>query len=270
MFKFLCSIILALVCITNHSTAQVELLSNGDFETGDLSFWSTAQNGNGDYYLATNPTGALPHSTQSAGPNPDGGGFVAISDMIFTQNTGSHALIQSFTVPPNAIQVTLYWDHILQCDPAIMFIGDSSFVGGFDEKQFGRVDLLSAAAPAFEEGAGLLKNYFAEEVNYVPTTAMWMENTRDMTSDVTPGETYQIRFADAGCNYGVNFGIDNVSILVVVADTPSIPTLSQWGLFLFGLIFFAMGLVIVYNKKLKLRTVGVGFPFSGHFKSGVI
>ena len=43
-------------------------------------------------------------------------------------------------------------------------------------------------------------------------------------------------------------------------NIPGIPTLSQWGLFLFGLIFFTLGLVVVYNRKFVLQMLWEQLP----------
>ena len=60
------------------------------------------------------------------------------------------------------------------------------------------------------------------------------------------------------------------SIQTCAAETPEefagIPTLSQWGLFLFGLIFFTMGFVVVYQRKLQTVMAGSDLSMPGSFR----
>ena len=42
----------------------------------------------------------------------------------------------------------------------------------------------------------------------------------------------------------------SISCFQVPVNIPDIPTLSQWGLFIFALVFFTLGFVVVYNRKL--------------------
>lgn len=94
----------------------LELLTNGGFESGSLSAWTLANRPLGSPYdpsvaaagsfVINDAGGATPLSGLSA-LGPASGDFYAISDMTAQ---GTHALLQSFTVPITTLAVKLSFE----------------------------------------------------------------------------------------------------------------------------------------------------------------
>jgi len=195
------------------SADVTELITNGDFETGDFQGWNidNQAGGSGTFLVASGTTTPI-----SGFPTvgPAGGTFYALSDQT---GPGAHALSQMFTVPSAAASVLLSFD---------MFVNDQSGVGpivnpaGLDytaiPNQHARVDILSADAPAFDTDAGVLRNFYLS-VDAGPNPHAYTHYEFDITDLVGDGGTFRLRFAEADNQLWLHMGVDNVSIQFVAA-----------------------------------------------------
>ena len=225
----------ALLVAIAQPAAGAPVLTNGDFETGSLAGWTVTDQANGSgSWFASAPGSATPfsgHPTSAAGGSPHGTTY-AVSDQ---GAPGSHALTQAFSVGPGQ-SVILTWD---------MFINDwdsGPFGTGLDftvaPTQIGRVDILSAAAGAFDVGAGVLQNCFLGDALTGPNP--FAPQSCDISGAVAGGGTFQVRFAETDNQSFYNMGIDNVSISAV----PEPATVA-----LLGLAFAGIG--VARRRKLN-------------------
>lgn len=234
MHKLLCVTLALLGSAASVSAAPVQLIGNGDFETGDFSGWAVNNRGDsaGTWFIDT-PGSDTPISENSTANNPAGGAFYAVSDMF---SSGTHALIQDFTVPFGATSVRLTFQ---------MFVNDWSGLGpivdpaGLDHMAFpnqhARVDILAADAGDFDTQDGVVTSLYLgvdEGVNPNDYTSYDF----DLTSFLIPGEIYRLRFGQVQTEFHLNVGVDNVSI---IADAAAVPEPAALGLLGMGLLGMA-------------------------------
>ncbi|MCH8683980.1 PEP-CTERM sorting domain-containing protein [Pedomonas mirosovicensis] len=216
--------------------APVELIENGDFETGTFAGWTVNnQEDSGGTWLVETPGIHLPLSDNPTADNPAGGSFYAVSDM---NNPGAHVLIQDFTVPFDATGVALTFQ---------MFVNDWSNVGpivdpaGLDfmveDNQHARVDILTADADDFDTEDGVIANLYLD-VDAGDDPNDYTSYAFDLTPFLTPGETYRLRFGQAETEFFLNVGVDNVSIIADVAAVPEPAALGLLGAGLLGMAVF--------------------------------
>ncbi len=179
---------------------------NGGFETGNFTGWTTPViPGSSGSFLVRNGT-ALPLSGLTT-VGPRSGTFYAVDD---EAGPGTHALLQTFTVPAGASSVTLSFDMFANSYAATVVdpIGLDHRSG---PNQHARVDILSAGASPFDTGAGVLRNFYLGAdpgSNPHPYT----HYDFDITDLVAAGGTFQLRFAATNNLFFFNLGVDNVSI----------------------------------------------------------
>ena len=211
------SLTAALVACTVLSATSFadELIVNGGFETGNLSGWTEVnqEGGWGSWYIST-PGANTPISGKATALNPSGGSYYAVADQ---NGPGSHVLLQSFTVPLDATSLTLSYR---------MFVNDydsGPYNNGLDytviPTENARVDILTATAGAFSTApVDIVENLYSgadEGSSPNPYTSY----SFNLTS-LTPGDTYQLRFAEADNQSFFNMGIDNVSIQATLLPVP--------------------------------------------------
>ncbi len=251
------SLLLALAVIalsTCRVQAQTQLITNGGFESGSLTGWTVANSltQGGDYDGSNTPStenfydqgnsGVSPASGVSV-LSPDTGSNFAVSDMT---GPGESALIQSFTVPSGAKSVILTFD---------MYVYDYAGAGGAIDpsgldwttagsdptqpNQQARVDLLSSSSSAFSTTTGDLENFYdgVDPEAAEGEAPVWRSYTYDITSEVIPGDTYQLRFAEVNNEFVLNQGVDNVSIVATGSASAPEPTTIAF-LLLSGGVFF--------------------------------
>jgi hypothetical protein len=235
----------AAATLSSATAATSQLLTNGDFETGNFTGWTTSSqpNSNGSISIDT-PGTTTPVSGQSTAPAlPGNGAFYSVTDQ---GGPGTYSLVQSFTVPAGVGSVILAFEMFVNSysgGPAIVGVEGLDHNGG--PNQHARVDLLSSTAGAFDTGAGVLANfYLGVDVGTNPNA--FNNYSFDITGLVAPGGTYQIRFAQTDNQGFFNQGVDNASILATtrspggsVPDTGT--TLLLLGLSL-GTVFRIAGL----------------------------
>jgi hypothetical protein len=208
-----------------------QLLTNGSFETGDLSGWKVATQGAGSFLISTPGarTPALNGFDFATAANPQGGHGYAVST---SDDPGTLALLQNFTVPGSG-RVTLSFQ---------MFVNDQSALGpridptGLDDttgglaqpndNQHARVDILKVTASDFSTASGdIVKNlYLGVDPSTLDSSGNVAANpyhayTFDLTSYLKAGQSYRLRFAVVDNLSALNLGVDNVSLTYLSAIT---------------------------------------------------
>ncbi len=228
------SIVLALVGLGSVFAVKaqaVQLITNGDFETGTFAGWTELDQaaGSGSIFISA-PGANAPLSGFTTAPNGAGGNFYAVSDQT---GPGAHVLVQSFTVPAGATSVTLTYQ---------MFVNDydaGPTVGTLDYTQpvieFGTVDILKAGANAFSTAPAdvVVNEYQGADAPIANNPHPYISYTNNLTGLVLPGQTYQLRFAEADNQGFFDDGVDNVSISATV---PEPATMALLGVGALGLL----------------------------------
>jgi hypothetical protein len=211
--KLTCALTIVGLLASTASNAA-ELITNGDFETGDFTGWTVTDlsGGSGSWFVNSGfNTPISGFSTSGAA----GGAYYAISDQT---GPGTHALSQAFTVSAGNI-VTLSFDMFVNDQSGVGPIIDSSGLdytsgGSFASNQHARVDILAAGSGSFDTGAGVLANFYLG-VDSGSTDNPYTHYSFDISSLVGSGGSFIIRFAEVDNRSFLHQGIDNVSILAV-------------------------------------------------------
>jgi hypothetical protein len=230
-----------LVAVGLPAKADIQLITNGNFATGDFTGWTETNQagGNGNWFVSNSDVSPDSGYT-TPGPFP-GDSFYALTDQT---GPGAHSLTQSFTVPVDTTSLTLSFE---------MFSDDQDggpFCPGtldysVNPSQCTRVDILTAGAGAFDTGAGVVMNLYesaTQTVGGAPNP--WVAYSFDL-SGLTPGDTYQLRFGEVDNQLFNQQGIDDVSILAVVA-TPEPDSLV-----LLGTLILCAGLGMASARRKK-------------------
>lgn len=219
--------VLALAALSMPAQAQQQLISNGNFETGNFTGWllanqaNTADIANQDHFYVSTPGANTPVSNFPTAPNPQGGNHYAVTD---SNDPGAHALIQSFTVPFHVTKLTLTYQMFVNDQsgfgPVIDPTGLDYTTGGtFNDNQQARVDILTSGASSLSTAsADVVKNFYdsVDGTNPAPYTTY----TYDLTGLLTAGQTYQLRFAEVDNLGTINQGVDNVGITAFTSPVP--------------------------------------------------
>jgi hypothetical protein len=205
-----------------------ELIANGGFETGTFLGWATAdQPGSfGTWFVSsstTSPASGFPT------PGPAGGSFYALTDQT---GPGAHVLLQTFTIPVGVTSATLTFEFFSDNQNGTSFCpGPLDF--SVSPNQCDRVDILTAAAGAFDTGAGVVANLY-EAAPAPNTPPSWTLETFNLTG--LGAGTFQLRFGEVDNQFFNQMGVDNVSIDATVAGAiPEPASLSLLGGALLGL-----------------------------------
>jgi hypothetical protein len=203
----------------------VQLITNGDFESGTLAGWTVNNTGpfGSNFFYAVANGGVVPASGQPTAVLAGGGNFVAVSDQ---NGTGGEELRQGFTVAATT-SLILEFDWF-----------NNSHTGQFGtvingSEQAGRVDILSSGAAPLDTGAGVAMNLRLNVGTVTPfgATIPWVHEAFDL-SGLVPGN-YEVRFGNGQCCFFQELGVDNVSLLAV----PEPATTALLGLGLAGIGF---------------------------------
>ena len=192
----------------NATAVPMELLTNGGFETGTFSGWTTSFDpplGGGPAPPATptlfldTPRTTTPTNMFATMGNPMGGGiFYAVTDQ--SGGASASALLQSFTVPLAATSVVVSFDLFVASSAAFANAGTLSPAGAPGSNQHARVDILTAAVTPFSTAAmDIVTPLYGPMVDTVtfPPAAPWMTYApgTNLIATLLPGMTYQIRMA---------------------------------------------------------------------------
>jgi hypothetical protein len=209
------------------------LLTNGGFETGDFSGWSVTTQGNGNWFVNTgNPSPLTTDPVAGAAA----GVFYAVTDQT---RPGAYSLTQSFTVPQTTAYVELSFQMFVDnyASRSITFtLNPDSGV----PNQYARVDLLTAGASAFETAsASILRSFYlgSDAGNASNPYGYYRFN---LSSLVTPGETYQLRFASVANQGVLHQGVDAVTIIAEIPEPGSS-------------LLFAAGLGLLFGARRHLH-----------------
>lgn len=196
------------------SNFSVELLVNGDFESGTFEGWTISEAGDGVFVIAA-PGAPTPTASFATAPNPAGGAAYALTDPI---GPGTRALQQSFIFPGSANALDLSFQ---------MFVNDQSGLGpivdptGLDHNgpanQHARVDVLAAGSPPFDTGAGVVGNLYLG-VDPGPTPNPYLSYSFDLTGILVPATAYRLRFAEVDNQSFLHLGVDNASLVASLLE----------------------------------------------------
>ena len=192
-----------------------ELITNGGFETGTFAGWTVVNQtgGNGNMYISS-PGSNTPNGFSSAG-NPSGGSFYAVSDQT---GPGTHALLQTFTVPSSVTHATLSFQMFVNDWDGGPTINPAGLDYTASPNEHARVDILSAGASPLDTGAGVLQNLYLGADLPVEVVHPYTNYSFDITPLVSGGGTFQLRFAEVDNQSNFNLGVDNVSIQDTVPE----------------------------------------------------
>jgi hypothetical protein len=205
----------------------IQLITNGGFETGDFTGWTaSSETGSSGSFSVQSGTTASRSGETTVGPAS--GTFYALRDQ---SGPGAYALAQSFIVPIDAVDVVVSFDLVDNDYAGTVLPGPLDYT--VPAVEFATADLLAGSASIFSTApADVIENFYSGADNPSTNPNPYTSYSFDITSLVTPGGTYQIRFGEADNQLFQNLGVDNVS---VSATTPEPATLLLMGAALSGL-----------------------------------
>lgn len=228
-------LVLALTALT--AEAQIELVENGSFETGDFSGWTVVQEPGsaGNWFVYSG--NITPLSSSTILPPPDGE-YAAVADQL---ESSSQILYQDIDVPQSS-STTCSFIVYYQNEANEFVIGPSLSYGGGFQNQQGRIDIMDPDAPDFDIGAGVLQNLFQTN----PGDPLSLGYTT-VVFDLTTFEGTTVRFRAALVNNLANFqfAIDDVTCVTAT----EVPALSEWGLIAMAGILGIVGFIVVRRNK---------------------
>ncbi len=228
---------LALSFFYTSAHAQLELVENGSFETGDFDGWTVVQEvgSAGDWFVYSgnlSPLGGAPILL------PPVGEFAATTDQV---EPSSQVLFQDIEVPAgftDECSVIVYYEN----GPGEFVNGpDLSFVG--NPNQQARIDIMDPSAGDFDVGAGVLLNIFQTEPGD-PSSLGYTTIGFDLTQFA--GTTVRFRAAEVDNMGNFEFSIDDVRCGDRVA---TIPTLGEWGMIAMAGVLGLAGLIFASRRR---------------------
>ncbi len=214
------------------NAAPIQLITNGDFETGTFFGWTVSDlaGGSGSWFI-DDINGTTPVSGLST-VGPAAGSFYAVTDQT---GPGTHVLEQSFTVPVGATSVLLSFDMFRNDWDSGPFVDPAGLTHLAGPNQHARVDIMTALASTFSTAVvDIVANLVTPGVDAGSDPNAYTPYLFDITGQVTGGTTYKLRFGEVDNQLFFNQGVDNVSIL---AQIPEPASLALLGIGLAGLGF---------------------------------
>jgi hypothetical protein len=210
--------------------AATQLITNGGFETGDLTGWtlSVRAGSGGNGVVIPNVGGTTPISGNPISFHSNGQNWVYTTDQT---GPGSYSLTQSFTIPTNAYKVVVSFDQAPTDWNTNTIIDPIGLDHTGPANQHARVDILTASADPFSTAAAdiVFTLFLGADAD---RPAAWDDTISNLTSLLLPGNSYQIRFGEVDNQFFFNQAVDNVSVIA------SIPEPASWAMLIagFGLV----------------------------------
>lgn len=214
---------LAILFLAFASARADQLIVNGGFETGTLTGWTAASNGDGNFTVTSATTTPL---TYNATVGPNSGNYYAVSDDYDGSQT--QTLTQTFTTPASFQSATLSF---------AIFVNDIEGGDFGSSGPGGQVSLLNSSGGTIAVLYGPVDTF--ESPMGVPNPYTLF--SEDIASLLTANTTYQLQFSSTDSTALINVGVDDVSL---VTTTPEPGTLSLFATG--GLLIF-----LVASRKLK-------------------
>lgn len=224
------------VCCFAAQTRAAEVLTNGDFETGDFTGWTATSASNdggcGDDW-SVSPTGS---TCSSVGGGVAGGGGFSAYNSFDGPGPIQYRLTQTFLVPANITTASLAWLQSISASAP-----DRSFT----------VELADVTDTVIH---GIISN----QVIPNGTSTPWTPFANDLTAllQAHEGETVTLAFTSIIPQTFTGpggLGLDNVSLDVVTGAAPappappkSVPTMGIWGI---GTLAGMIGLLGMYHRR---------------------
>jgi len=230
--------ILALFLAIPFTGGATQILLNPSFETGNFQFWTVTNDnypGDVDSNWFVN-SGTLTPLNGNPTVGSSAGSYYAVTDQF---GPGTHALIQSFIDPLGTTSAILSFDIFVNDVGAW---GDILAGGGS-----GEVDLLAAGVDALT-GTAIQVFYGPSDIvllNGVPNS--YVHFSGDISSYMTPGQTYQLRVLETDTSGLFNVGVDNFALNVTTSPTPEPGTAGPMAL-LAGILGYG------WRRKLRLAS----------------
>jgi hypothetical protein len=199
--------LLLLALISPARYVKANLITNGDFESALTGWTVTNEPGGNAGSNWFSQTGTLAPLTGFPVPAPPQGLRAAMTD---SGGPGSHVLMQSFVVPDGITSVQLSF---------LLFIGNrvsdfftpNSLDFNVNPNQQARVDLLTAAGTPFDlTPADIVANLYQTHEGDPPVSGYSLNSS--IVSGLTPGATYQLRFAEVDNERQLEMGVDSVAV----------------------------------------------------------
>jgi hypothetical protein len=225
MKAFLTVVVACLGLAVAPAFAGIQLITNGGFETGDLTGWSTLGTAGSDDLFTADNTGITPlNGFPTVGP--DSGSWYAVSDMTGLVTPESSYLTQTVTIPFGTT------DDLLAFDIFVNDVFGGSGTGGEVAIWANGANPLTASPLSVVYGPS---DTAVSNGNPNP----WLPQSIDVTSSLTPGSSYLIGVLESDSTGPINVGVDNFSLMATVATTTPEPgTLFPSALLLAGLFVY--------------------------------
>ncbi|MEW6146169.1 MAG: IPTL-CTERM sorting domain-containing protein [Thermodesulfobacteriota bacterium] len=237
-FSIILSLLLLSSFLSMKAHAQLELIENGSFETGDFTGWTVIQEpgSGGDWFVYS---GILtPASSHTVLPPPVGE-FAAVTDQ---GDPGSQVLYQDLDIPAGGgaeCSVIVYYEN-----PAEEFVTASDLSYQTTPNQQARIDIMDPAADPFDVGAGVLLNLFQTNPGD-PFSLGYTTLNFDLSQFA--GTTVRFRAAEVDNEGFFNFSIDDVTCVAQVSE--NIPTLGEWGMIAMAGLLGLAGLIYARRRR---------------------
>jgi len=206
--------------------AQANLLTNGGFETGDLTGWTAVNSGLGGINVYTGPI------TSNSGPIPAPPNSTYAS-LVNQPGPGSHILYQDVSIP--AVGDSWYFStQLFYRNAANVWADNGTLSEAGAANQHLRIDIMDPNAPVDDVGAGVWLNVFKTGGN--DPFQFGFADVRVNLAQFA-GQTVRIRFAEVDNQFYLDVGIDAVfvgELLVVPANNPLALTLLVLAMLLIG------------------------------------
>lgn len=205
----------SLVCLSLSAPLAAlaeEKINNGGFESGafDGGWVKVNREGShGDWYIDGSP----PVYRETIGPAS--GSYFAVTEQ---GGAGTHLLLQAFQLKPGLSSVVLSFDMFRRnYDGAPASVHPGGLDHNLYPNQHARVDILNAAATDwFSIAPGdVAVNVVAPGVDPGTGPVPYIHYEIDLTSALSSGGAFYLRFGEVDNQQPLTVGVDNVSLLAV-------------------------------------------------------